>query len=93
MFSTPYNYKTRQADEDKIRHEQKLKLDLAADGFRWRAAGQFNQLPLNIRNLASYPKFKIAAKNWIRQNVKASLAPVYHTLSYPKGGGLVQEKY
>ena len=69
MFSTPYNYKTRQADEDKIRHEQKLKRDLAADGFRWRAAGQFNQLPLNIRNLASYPKFKISAKNWIRQNV------------------------
>ena len=69
MFSTPYNYKTRQADDVKIRHEQKLKLDLAADGFRWRASGQFNLLPLSIRNIATFTKFKTAAKKWIRQNV------------------------
>jgi hypothetical protein len=64
-----YHYKTRKADYVKIRHEHKLKLDLAADGFRRRASGQFNLLSLSIRNKATFKKFQIAAKNWIRQNV------------------------
>ena len=62
MFSTPYNYKTRQADDVKIRHEPKLKLDLAADGFRWRASGQFNLLPLSIRNIATFTNSKLQQK-------------------------------
>ena len=70
MFSTTYNYKTREADSGRIRNIRKPELELSKDSFRWRAAALFNQLPENIRNKKNLPGFKLAAKQWVRQNIE-----------------------
>ena len=70
MFSTTYNYKTREADSGRIRNIRKPELELSKDSFRWRAAALFNQLPENIRNKKNLQGFKLAAKQWVRQNVE-----------------------
>ena len=70
MFSTPYNYKTRQAQCGIIRQDRGLDLDLAADSFRWRASELYNQLPLVIRNMDTLEKFKTRVKDWIKKNVQ-----------------------
>ena len=73
MFPTDYVYKnTSQARSRSIKQRGHPTKDLARDSFRWRAATTFNQLPAQIKNIETLPKFKLAAKKWIRTNT-----PVY----------------
>ena len=72
MFSTTYNYKTREADSGRIRNIRRPELELSKDSFRWRAAASFNQLPESIRNAQSLQGFKLTAKQWVRQNIELS---------------------
>ena len=50
MFNWSYKYNTRQADRGQIRSEGRPMLELTSSSFKWRAARQFNQLPMNILN-------------------------------------------
>ena len=72
MFNTNYNYKTRQADSGMIRSTRTPELELAKDSFSWRASDLFNQLPENIRSMKTPQKFKLAAKQWVRENIEIS---------------------
>ena len=72
MFNTNYIYKTRQADSGMIRSTRTPELDLAKDSFSWRASDLFNQLPENIRSMKTPQKFKLAAKQWVRENIEIS---------------------
>ena len=91
MFTTPYSYKTREADSGKIRHRRGPELEMSQDSFRLHSADFFNSLPAHIRNSSSLQIFKQSAKDWIKQNIDLSwvsgLAKVYHLPSYPRGGG------
>ena len=69
MFNWSYKYNTRQADRGQIRLEGRPKLELANQGFKWRAARQFNQLPVDILNSKSINVFKNRVKPWIKENV------------------------
>ena len=72
MFSKEYIYKTKQADSGQLRQTRAARdmgLELSQDSFRWRAAKSFNELPINIRNLATTEAFKQEAKVWIKLNV------------------------
>ena len=69
MFSWSYNYNTRQAEGGLIRLVGKPKLDVNKYSFRWRAANQYNQLPVEVRTCASLESFKFQAKKWIKENV------------------------
>ena len=69
MFIWNYNASTRQATTGQIRQIGKPRLDIAKNSFRWRAASQFNLLPMNIRNSENLGTFKIQAKMWIKTNV------------------------
>ena len=72
MFTTPYGYKTREADSGKIRHRRGPELEISPDCFRWRSADFFNSLPAHIRNSSSLQIFKQSAKDWIKQNIDLS---------------------
>ena len=69
MFSAEYSYKTNQAHNKMLRHTRNLRLNLTRDSFRWRAARNFNQLPLVVKNAESVEKFKNEAKSWILKNI------------------------
>ena len=69
MFTTPYGYKTREADSGKIRHSRRPELEISKDSFRWRSADFFNSLPAHIRKSDSLKMFKQAAKDWIKENI------------------------
>ena len=68
VFSAEYKYKTKQADNGLLRHTRDLGLEMTQDSFRWRAAKSYNELPLNIRNIASLEAYKKGAKAWIKLN-------------------------
>ena len=68
MFPTEYKYNTSQARSKSIKQTGHPTLDLARDGFRWRAANSFNQLPASIKNLDTLKKFKLETKKWIKAN-------------------------
>ena len=69
MLTTPYGYKTREADSGKIRHRRGPELEISQDSFRWRSADFFNSLPAHIRKSDSLKMFKQAAKDWIKENI------------------------
>ena len=68
IFSAEFKYKTKQADNGLLRHPRDLGLEMTQDSFRLRAAKSYNELPLNIRNIASLEAFKKGAKAWIKLN-------------------------
>ena len=70
MFNWSYKYNTRQADRGQIRLEGRPRLELTNSSFKWRAARQFNQLPMNILNCKSIKEFKVKVKIWIKDNVE-----------------------
>ena len=72
MFSWSYQYNTRQAESGLIKLVVKPKLDIRKDSFRWRAANEFNQLPIDIRISPTIDDFKVNAKIWIKANVSFS---------------------
>ena len=67
--TTNYQYRTRHSEQGLIKPIGKPRLDLNMSSFRWRAANQYNQLPLEIRNASSLLTFKFDVKNWIRNNI------------------------
>ena len=69
MFSNKYNCDTRQARTGLIRQGKAPGLELSMDSFRWRAAGAFNDLPLEIRSKSTSKGFKKDAKKWIKENI------------------------
>ena len=48
-------------------------LELSQDSFRWRAAKSFNELPIDIINLATTEAFKQEAKAWTKLNISIYL--------------------
>ena len=54
MFNWSYQYNTRQAEGGLIKLVGKPKLDITKNSFRWRAANEYNQLPLEIRTTQHY---------------------------------------
>ena len=72
MFSTSYNYKTREAETGKIKYTRQPELGLSKDSFRWRAAHFYNQLPEKTRSTQNILSFKIAAKQWVKDNIDLS---------------------
>ena len=69
MFSANYSYKTSRAHNEMLRHTRSVRLDLTRDSFRWRAAKNYNQLPLVIKNADSVEELKKVAKSWIKENI------------------------
>ena len=69
MFNQSYQYNTRQAESGLIKHVRGPNLDISKSSFRWRAADQYNQLPLEIRTSQSTNAFKVNAKNWIKDHI------------------------
>ena len=69
MFSSQYQYDTRQAKSGMIKHTERPRLEMSLSSFRYRAAKIFNELPPEIRNKQTLLNFKIAAKDWIRKTV------------------------
>ena len=69
MFNTKYQYRTRQADSEIIKHMKCPHLTLTSQSFRFQASGHFNGLPNRIRNLESLPQFKLKVKEWIKENI------------------------
>ena len=50
--------------------------------FRWRTTKHWNQLPLNIREINSYPKFKKQVNTWLsNQEEETDLLPNLHDTS------------
>ena len=68
MFIWNYNASTRQATTGQIKQIGKPRLNITKNSFRWKAASQFNLLPMNIRNSENLGTFKIT-KMWIKTNV------------------------
>ena len=68
MFPANYKYKTKQAQSGAIKPTRKLRLDITASSFRWRAANAYDQLPLDIKNLNTLENFKRNAKSWVTRN-------------------------
>ena len=69
MFSTKYNCDTRHARRALLRPTRNCELDLSEESFRWRAAKDFNALPLSVRKSSSLKTFKIDVKKWITENI------------------------
>ena len=69
MFSTSYNYRTRQAGSGIIRSTRTPALDLAACSFRYRASKMYNDLPVYLREKSNLSGFKSATKDWIKKNI------------------------
>ena len=67
--SWSYQYRTRQADSGLIKLMGKPRLDVTKNSFKWRAATQFNQFPLEIRKLENILDFKSRTKTWIKANI------------------------
>ena len=72
MFSWSYKYNTRQSEGGLIKLVGTPKLDISKESFRWRAANEFNQLPIDIRTSPTIDDFKVNAKIWIKANVSFS---------------------
>ena len=69
MFSTNYNYRTRQAGSGMIRSTRTPNLDLATGSFRYRASKMYNDLPEYVKGKTNVDGFKAAVKDWIRGNI------------------------
>ena len=50
MYMGTYKYNTRIAQSGQIKMEGRPRLEVTHCSFKWRAAKQFNQLPLELRN-------------------------------------------
>ena len=72
MFSWSYQYNTRQAESGLIKHPGKPKLDISKNSFRWRAAKDYNQLPVEIRASPTIASFKSRLKGWIKENISVN---------------------
>ena len=72
MFSWSYQYNTRQAESGLIKHLGKLKLDISKNSFKWRAAKDYNQLPVEIRASPTIAFFKSRVKGWIREHISVN---------------------
>ena len=71
MFSNDYGRMTRQALSGMIKPSQSTQVprtEIAATSFRHRALQDYNLLPENLKNSATYVQFKILAKKWIMEN-------------------------
>jgi hypothetical protein len=69
MFTWSYEVNTRQAASGQIRQTGRPRLDITKDSFRYRAADQYNQLPIEVRNSENLRTFKFKAKAWIQDNI------------------------
>ena len=67
--SWSYKYRTRQAENGLVQLKGKPKLEISRTSFKWRAANQYNQLPVDIRKCTSINAFKSKVKIWILENV------------------------
>ena len=69
MFDWRYNYRTRAAAAGLVKPVGTARLALAQDSFRWRAAANFNRIPVNITEIISLDSFKKSLKTWIMENI------------------------
>ena len=69
MFDWRYNYRTRAAAAGLVKLVGTARLALAQDSFRWRAAANFNKIPVNITEIISLDSFKKSLKTWIMENI------------------------
>ena len=72
MFSWSYQFNTRQAESGLIKHLGKPKLDISKNSFKWRAAKDYNQLPVEIRASPTISLFKSRVKGWIREYISVN---------------------
>ena len=73
MFTTEYTCNTRQAARMEIRQDADTPdMTLTKDSFRWRAVGEYNRLPAEIRKLTSIKTFKTNLWRWVSKSI-----PVY----------------
>ena len=73
MFSSEYTRDTRQAIRLDIRQDcDTPDLELMTDSFRWRAAKEYNQLPVAIRKMKTVKTFKTSLWRWILTSI-----PIY----------------
>ena len=70
MYRGTYKYNTRIAQSGQIKMEGRPRLEVTHCSFKWRAAKQFNQLPLELRNSGTLEIFKQKVKAWIRDNIE-----------------------
>ena len=68
-LSKSFSYRTRLASENGIRETETIKSDLRKKGFVHRSTQQWNNLPLNLKNLETLKKFKTELKSWTKKNV------------------------
>ena len=70
-FSMMFPYDTRQARGGCIRYTEEFhsKKSLSHDSFRYRAAKDYNLIPVQIRNCRSMATFKTKLKKWVVSNI------------------------
>ena len=70
-ISTSHPYRTRQATSGGIRYAESFPSTLSRtqDSFCYRSAGQYNNIPAEIRCITYLPKFKTKLKQWVASNI------------------------
>ena len=70
-MSTAHPLRTRQATGGQIRLGQNFdsKQGLLHDSFRYRAAKDYNNIPVTMRSIRYLPSFKKKLKQWVRSNI------------------------
>ena len=71
VMDTAHPLNTRQAAGGKIRLGGNFdsKQGLVHDGFKYRAAKDYNLIPANIRSVRALPTFKKKLKQWVSCNI------------------------
>ena len=49
------------------------RLIITQQSFRWRTTKHWNQLPIEIREIQSFPKFKLAVRKWLSKSQHQSI--------------------
>ena len=70
-MSTAHPLNTRQAAGGKIHLGENFgsKQGLVHDGFKYRAAKEYNKIPAFLRSIRSLPSFKQKLKQWVTNNI------------------------
>ena len=70
MYDWQYNYQTRAAAAGLVKPLGTTRLALAKESFRWRAAANFNKIPVNVTETQSLDVFRNKLKTWIQENIR-----------------------
>ena len=65
-----FQHRTRFAQQNSIGPRYDAKYQLSSRSFQFRASKQWNNLPPDIKQAESFPKFKQMLKEWIKSNIQ-----------------------